>query len=126
MGKYSREFGQIAENIAADYILAKGMIIRERNWSPVGGHKEIDIISQIDNHIIFIEVKARKGDFSDPLEAMTPRKIRNLFRCADSYLNSIDGDHWLYRFDIITITGDADNYTLNHIEDAFLGPLTTY
>ena len=54
------EFGQISEDRAAAYLMARGYTIRNRNWRV--GHKEIDIIAQKDGVIVFIEVKTRKSD----------------------------------------------------------------
>lgn len=126
MGVQSKEWGQQAEKIAQDYLVGKGYPIRETNWSPVGGHKEIDIISQNDKKIIFVEVKARSGDYQDPVDAVDTKKLRNLARCANSYLESLPEDFWEYRFDIIAIYGNAEKYDIVHIEDAFLGPLITF
>ncbi len=125
-GRYSRNFGKIAEDIAVEYCVSEGLPILERNWSPKGGHTEIDIISQQDNTIIFIEVKARSGNDNSPLDALTPKKLNNIFRCADAYLRTLKGDYWEYRFDIIAIVGDEKQHTVHHIKDAFLGPLRCY
>ena len=48
---------------------------------------------------------------------------RKLVRAAESYLRSQEYD-FEYRFDIITVTGNEQHHTLDHIEDAFLPPLT--
>ncbi len=125
-GSDAREWGHIAEDIAANYLVSKGYTIEARNWSPPHGHKEIDIISCKGKRIIFVEVKARDGIYNDPLDAMTKEKMRNLFACAESYLKSKPEDYWEYQFDIITIEGDINKYELKHYPDAFLGPLRTY
>ena len=39
-GKANREWGKQAEQIAADYLLTNGYVIRERNWR-VGNRIEI-------------------------------------------------------------------------------------
>lgn len=126
MPNYANSWGKQAEQIAADYLTGLGMPIRERNWSPVKGHKEIDIITQKGKRIIFVEVKARSGRDQLPLDAMTRKKISNLCKCAASYLRMLPEEDWEYQFDIIGITGDASSYQLEHIEDAWLGPLKTY
>ena len=54
------EFGQISEDRAAAYLMARGYTIRERNWR--FGHKEIDIIAQKHGTLAIVEVKARKND----------------------------------------------------------------
>ena len=122
MAKHN-EWGSIAETIAAEHLIRQGYVVRERNWSPMHGHVEIDIITQRDNTLIFVEVKARQNEDYDPVDAVDNKKIRKLVRAAESYLRQQDYD-FEYRFDIITISGNPDSYTLDHIEDAFLPPLS--
>ena len=126
MSNYSNDWGKQAEQLAADYLTANGYPIRERNWSPAHGHKEIDIITSKEKRIIFVEVKARSGRDQDPIDAITAAKLRNLYRCAESYLKSLPEDWWEYQFDIIAITGNITDYRIEHTKDAFLGPLRTY
>lgn len=120
----SYDWGKKAEQLAADYLLRKGYLIRERNWRPKMSKTEIDIISQIDNVIIFIEVKARQNTDFDPADAIDRRKIQALIRAGRAYLNLMQYDYE-FRFDVVTISGTEDNYTIDHLEDAFLPPLTT-
>ena len=117
------EWGKIAEQIAAEHLIKQGYVVRERNWQPMHGHVEIDIISQKDNVLIFIEVKARQSEDYDPADAVDDKKIRKLVRAAESYLRSQEYD-FEYRFDIIAVTGNEQHHTLDHIEDAFLPPLS--
>lgn len=120
-GKENREWGQEAEKIAAEWLLTHGYVVRERNWRS-SNHIEIDIIAELPRRIIFIEVKARRGDVVKPIEAIDEKKIKKMAKGADIYLES--QEHlFQYRFDIITITGSPDNYTIEHIEDAFMPPL---
>ena len=121
--RIAKEWGQKAEDIAAEYLSAQGYVVRERNWSPRGAHVELDIISQSDNTIIFVEVKARSGNYEDPADAVDERKIRRIARAADAYLRLLPDD-FEYRFDIITVSGNASFWTLDHIPDAFLPPLS--
>ena len=67
-------------------------------------------------------MKARKDRDVDPAEAMTPEKIKNVVRGANSYLNLQQFDYY-YRFDVATVNGNMDDYSLDYIEDAFLPPL---
>lgn len=52
------EWGMEAEQIAADYLLARGYVIRERRWRCGASKKEIDIIAEKDAVMVFVEVKA--------------------------------------------------------------------
>lgn len=119
----SNDWGREAENIAVDYLVGKGYPIRERNWSPRGGHVETDIITQEGNMIVFVEVKAKRDKDYDPADAVDDKKIHRLVRCAAAYMAQ-QPDGLEYRFDIITVSGSADDYEIDHIPDAFLPPLT--
>ncbi|MDE7413736.1 MAG: YraN family protein [Muribaculaceae bacterium] len=120
-GKENREWGREAEQIAADWLLTHGYVVRERNWR-CSNHIEVDIIAELPGRIIFVEVKARKGDVVKPIEAIDDKKIKKMVKGADIYLQN-EKYLFQYRFDIITITGTPEDYTVSHIEDAFMPPL---
>ena len=114
------EFGQISEDRAVAYLMARGYTIRERNWRI--GHKEIDIIAQKGGTIAFIEVKARKNNkYGDPTDAVTDSKIRNLVQAASAYIR-YHRINLPIRFDVIVIIGEPGNQSVEHIEDAFYPP----
>lgn len=118
----ARKWGEQAENIVCEYLIAKGYTIRERNWRPKTSKSEIDIIAQKDDVLAFVEVKARSDREADPTEAITADKIKNVVRGANAYLNLLEYDFY-YRFDVAAVNGDADDYILDYLEDAFLPPL---
>lgn len=78
-GAANREWGKMAEDIAAEYLLTNGYIIRERNWR-IGNKIEIDIIAEKDGIIVFVEVKARKGDFQSPEETVDSPKRKKMIQ----------------------------------------------
>ena len=118
------EWGKQAENIVCDYLISKGYTVRERNWRPKTSKSEIDLIAQKDDTLIFVEVKARSDKDLDPAEALTAEKIRNVVRGANSYLMNQEHDYY-YRFDVAAVNGNAEDYKLDYLEDAFLPPLRT-
>lgn len=118
-----KQFGKFAEQVASEHLMSLGYVIRERNWRPLNSHLEVDIITQADDTLIFVEVKARSERGEDAADAVDEKKQRKLVRAADIYLRSQPYDFY-YRFDIITVTGTMEDYTLDHIPDAFLPPLT--
>lgn len=114
------EFGQISEDRAVAYLMARGYTIRDRNWRI--GHKEIDIVAQKNGTIAFVEVKARKNDkYGDPVDAITDSKIRNLVQAANAYIR-YHRISFPIRFDVIVIIGEPGNQSVEHIEDAFYPP----
>lgn len=121
-GEQNLQWGKDAEEIAATYLIEKGYVIRERNWR-IGNRIEIDLIAEKEGKIIFVEVKARKGDFILADEAVDSAKRKKMIKGGDIYLRSLP-HLYEFRLDIISITGSPENYELIHIEDAFLPELT--
>lgn len=112
------DFGNLSENLAAEFLLDKDYKILARNFRYQ--RAEIDIIAELDDLIVVIEVKARSYDtLIEPQEAVTKKKIKAIVMCSDFFLNenSINKE---VRFDIITVLPDEQGVLqLNHIEDAF-------
>lgn len=118
LGHRNREWGAEAEQIAGEYFIKEGYIIRERNYR-IGNHLEIDLILEKERTLIFVEVKSRMAGGQDPVEAVNYRKRNKMIRGADIYLRQ-QQFRYQYRFDIVTLTGNRDNYELKHYADAFL------
>lgn len=117
------ETGRWGEAVAADYLTSKGYAIAERNWR--SGHYEIDIVAYKGSRIIFVEVKTRSNLYDDPLEAVDRNKAMRLIRAAIVYVEAHNINHDI-QFDIIAVNGSQDNYSIEHIADAFESPLRTY
>lgn len=111
------DFGEFAEELAAQEYIKNGYTVLERNWYL--GKTEIDIIAQKDDVIVLAEVKARKNSESDALAAVTVDKRKRMIRAADNYLRRLRGNYD-YRFDIVAVTGNIRNYQLEIFEDAFV------
>lgn len=127
MAKLSRDeetLGKKAEIFAENYLRKKGYVVRETNWRASQSHKEIDIVAQDGQTIVFVEVKARKPDGGDPLDAITKKKIRNMVGSARAYFSGLDIEYE-YRFDVISVVGTGEeDFQLEHVIDAFYPPLT--
>lgn len=112
--------GVWGEELAAAYLREKGYVILERDWH--SGHRDIDIIAQKDDTIVFVEVKTRSSrDFSDPITAVNRQKQYNLLRAINHYLQ-YKRISSAYRFDVITIVGTPGCLSpeIEHIEDFYL------
>ena len=115
------DFGQISEDRAAAYLMARGYTIRDRNWRL--GHKEIDIVAQKDGILAIVEVKARRSEqYGTAIEAVTDDKILKTVQAAHAYVRYHRLDLTV-RFDIIALTGEPGHQTIEHIKDAFHSPL---
>ncbi|MDE6423688.1 MAG: YraN family protein [Muribaculaceae bacterium] len=114
------EFGKFAENKAVEYYESKGYLIRARNWR--FKKIEIDVIAQIGSEIVFIEVIARSGRNTAPVDAVNFAKRRRMVYGADIYLRRLNGNYE-YRYDIFALEGDMSNYRIEVYENAFYSPL---
>lgn len=114
------EFGKFAEERATEHYIKEGYAVLARNWRLK--RIEIDIIAQKGNEIVFIEVKARSGRDTHPLDAVTLDKMKRMTRGAHVFLSQLKGDYD-YRFDIFTLTGNFSDYSVEVFEDAFISPL---
>lgn len=90
--------GAEGEKAATEYLRHKlGYTIVELNWR--SAPHEVDIIAlSPDGHYHFVEVKTRKpNSLTTPVEAMSRRKINNLVRAANHYieLHALDTEAWI-------------------------------
>ena len=109
--------GDKGEMLASRYLLDKGYAVRHHNWR--SGHKEIDIIAQQRDTLVFVEVKSRTSEaFGNAYDAVDEKKTRLLISAAQAYLLKYKID-LKFRFDIITVIGNGEPYRIEHIEDAF-------
>ena len=111
------EVGQWGEQTAALHLMHQDYQILERNWRC--RHLEIDIIAEYLGEIVFVEVKTRSGgDFREARAAVHYDKRRHIMDAAHEYLRQNRLDN-IWRYDVITIIGNAAHYRLRHEQRAF-------
>ena len=115
----SQAFGQSAENMAEQMLREKGYRILERNFRVAGG--ELDLIADDQGILVFIEVKARRGQyFGGAAYAITTRKKQQIIKLASYYLSQHGLTNQHCRFDAILVVGTNEHsLQLTHIEQAF-------
>ena len=110
----SKDVGKIGENRIARYLKDKGWIILEKNFR--FHKKEVDIIAQKHDLIIFVEVKTRKNtQFGRGSEAIDTQKRNNIIHVARHYIEKNNLNNFNVRFDVASIDGESFSY----IENAF-------
>lgn len=117
MAKHN-ETGIKGEQIAENFLLKKDYAILHNNWR--FGHKEVDIIAEKNNVLVFVEVKTRTGyDFGFPEEAVNTKKQQFLRLAAQAFLEA--NTRFSYaRFDTISILLESGlAKEIIHFEDAF-------
>jgi putative endonuclease len=113
--------GSMGEEIAANFLIACGYRILERNFRCKGG--EVDIIARdpVDKSLVFIEVKARRGlTYGLPQLAVTPFKQRQVSKATLTWLLKNRLLDTNARFDVIAILLHTDAaHGIEHIKNAF-------
>lgn len=110
------ETGNKAEEMAADFLLKKGYNILQRNY--VFGKGEIDIITEKDNWLIFVEVRARTEVlYGFPEQTISKAKASLIMKTAENYVYQKDWRGKI-RFDIIAIIFKPI-FEIRQFEDVF-------
>ncbi len=101
-----RRVGREAEEAAAELLRRHGYRILDRNVHLRFG--ELDLVCAQRGVVVFVEVKARFGQArGHPLEAVDPRKQRQLGRLALAYLQRKGLTDRPCRFDVVAVSLDA-------------------
>ena len=106
--------GRLGEQVAAEYLVRSGLRVVERNYSCRAG--EVDLIALDGEVLVFVEVKLRRPPF-DPLEAVDPRKQRQVARAAFDFIMRRGMLGKPARFDVIAV--EADSLDCTHVVNAF-------
>lgn len=111
------ELARKGEQLACEYLQAKGFVVLKRNYRIGAG--ELDIIARHGRDIVFVEVKTRESAYmTDPLKLVPVAKQRQVVRIADIYLKSLKSIERA-RFDIVIVVHNPQSTDIRHIEDAF-------
>lgn len=100
----SRALGRRGEDLAHRYLQRQGYRVVARNFTPRGGHGELDLIAWHGDRLVVVEVKSRQSDeFGSPDRALDENKRRALFRVAREFARraEVPWDH--VRFDLVSV-----------------------
>lgn len=120
------DIGAIGENIAANFLRSKGLLINGRNyWKPYG---EIDIVACENGITRFIEVKSvshetdqdvSRGTYR-PEENLHPQKLKRLSRVIQAYIISHETDEWVFDLICVYINKKTRSAQVKWIKDIVL------
>lgn len=115
----TQEIGNRGESIAQHYLVQKGYVIIDINWSSRFG--ELDIIAKQHDIYVFIEVKTRRSKTTESAFAsITPAKREKMIKAVYQYIHDKNLDDIIWRIDAIGIALHRDQSPIiDHVEDAF-------
>ncbi len=118
MFNLKQQAGRSGEDLAAEYLRKQGYKIIARNYRT--RQAEIDIIAKHKGVIVFVEVKARRGEgFGHPKWAVTPAKQRKISMAALAYLKQHHAMQTRARFDVVAIRTMDETPQIEVIANAF-------
>lgn len=101
--RHNQALGARGEEIAANYLAARGFDLIARNWRCKYG--ELDLLMRDGETIVAIEVKSRSGPgFGSALEAITMRKAARLRRLLLEWATETGNRGRALRVDAVGIT----------------------
>jgi putative endonuclease len=124
----TQQRGQLAEELASQYLQQQGMKLLDRNYHCRFG--ELDLIMQDKKNLVFIEVRYRSNPaFGSGAETITTSKRSKLVKTAAVYLQQhVKLAKYPARFDVISMSGqlqqpvvsnELDKINIEWIENAF-------
>ena len=101
-GARNKTVGGYGERVAAQRLVAAGMVLLDRNWRCDAG--EIDLVLRDGSTLVVCEVKTRSSvHYGHPLEAVTPVKAARLRRLAARWLAEHDVHPHGVRIDLVGV-----------------------
>ena len=118
MPSQKQSIGDYGEQLARAYLEKQQYVILTTKWHCQYG--ELDIVAQKNNVIVFVEVKARRGQaVQQAFAAITPSKQKKLVASAHLFLDEYAHDILDWRIDVIGIAIPYNEPPIiEHVEDA--------
>jgi putative endonuclease len=114
--------GAAAEDLATQYVQARGLKILARNLRCKAG--ELDLVCLDDGVLAIVEVRQRRSaEFGGALGSVTGAKQRKIIRAAQFFLRrEKQWRNFPMRFDVLAIEGLPDGvHRIDWVRDAFRG-----
>src|SRR5512139_3875725 len=100
MSNRRQSLGKRGEAYAADFLAARGYTVCARSWRCAAG--ELDLVTERDGQVIFVEVRTRQTDrLGTPEESITPAKRAKLIAAAQTYLVELGQTDRDWRIDVV-------------------------
>ena len=113
------KIGQNGEEIACDFLLSRGHQILDRNWR--SGHLELDIVSEDQEGLHFVEVKARTAPVTSTLtDQVNLIKQKRSSAAALQYLNKKHLVGQEVFFDIVSVLFDGQETVVRYFPHAWI------
>lgn len=111
--------GLRGEDLVHRYLRRRGYTVVARNFQPMGGRAEVDIVAWDDDRLVFIEVKAGEQETETLAGRVTAEKRELIIRAAREWVRRADIPWERVRFDVVTVGYDGPRPRFTHLRQAF-------
>lgn len=102
MSSSRQRLGRRGQELTRRHLVANGYSILQANYRVRVG--EIDLVTQKDGDLVFVEVRTRTGDsIGSPEESITARKREHLVEAAQHYLQEHGHEGRDWRIDLVAV-----------------------
>lgn len=106
MARSATSIGRLAESAAADYLVAQGYRILEKNWRT--RWCEIDIVAEKDKAVNFAEVKYRqRDDQGSGVDYITAKKLKQMSFAGEVWVSQ---NNWEGDWQLMAVAVSGDNF----------------
>ena len=104
--------------MAARHLRWRGYQVIARNFRAAGA--EIDLVAMDGGTLVFVEVKARRGNIAGTAaDAVDETKQKKIRRAAGIFAARYRADNCPIRFDVVAISGDGLSRKFEILRNAF-------
>lgn len=115
-----RSLGDFGEQAVVRYLQDKDFTILATNYVTRLG--EVDIIAELDDLIVFVEVKTRKHEYFETASVITLPKQRRIIAATKGFILEHKVQDRVCRFDVATVVvSNHQKPKIEYIESAFYG-----
>lgn len=112
--------GKKGEDIALEYLLKRGFVLRDRNWRC--HHLEIDLVMEDEKYLHIVEVRSRREPYLvSPIDSVIKKKQNRIVKACSAYIKKFNILKEV-SFDVVSITFFSEanrGYKVEFYERAF-------
>ena len=116
----NQQIGKLGEAAIVQYLQDRGFSILATNYQTRLG--EVDIIAQLEELMVFVEVKTRTSKYFQIASVVTKPKQRRIIAATKGFLLEHRVCNKVCRFDVATVLVQPDeSFDIEYFESAFYG-----
>ncbi len=116
--EWRKEVGRRSEEVALDYLLGRGLRLRDRNYYVREG--ELDLVMEMGDVVVVVEVRSATTRYlHSPGQTVNSKKQAHVVRATEAYIRRFGLTSRPIRFDVVAVRWLRGVADVEWIQDAF-------